>query len=531
MIVVGLTGNVAAGKSALAELWRRAGVPVVSADHLARVAVQPGSPALAQVAELLGPGVIRGDGALDRGAVRRIVFRDQAARRGLEAIIHPVVRRLRDEWTEERRAAGSGIVVWEIPLLFETGMEDEVDLVVLVDAPLPVRRRRIMEARGLSREEAEAVMDSQQPGEEKLERAEIVVENGGTMDELAIRAADALLQLRSRERRARLEAAVEALLGASSVVVTTHANADGDAAGSTVALATFLRERGIDAWIVNPTPFPQAFAFLLPGSGLGAGRDGKRRRAPVQRGRPGDCCGRVGLAPHRAGEIADPAAAEGDCGPSPARDPSDRGRRLQGHRGIGCRGNDLRDDRPCRGTVDEGDRKRAVLCGDDRHGRFPLREHDRGLPAHRRATGGAGRRNRKPLHRAAYSQFHRRRYALLREALETLTVHESGRVAWMTVPRDAFDRLGATLGDLEGFVDVPRNVAGVEVAILFRTTTDDRIKVSLRSLGAEVNGIARELGGDGHARAAAAVVSGPLEEAIERVVGRVVDSVLNAGGR
>ena len=530
MIVVGLTGNVAAGKSALAELWRRAGVPVVSADHLARVAVQPGSPALAQVAELLGPGVIRDDGALDRGAVRRIVFPDQAARRGLEAIIHPVVRRLRDEWTEERRAAGSGIVVWEIPLLFETGMEDEVDLVVLVDAPRPVRRRRIMEARGLSREEAEAVMDSQQPGEEKLERAEIVVENGGTMDELAIRAADALLQLRSRERRARLEAAVEALLGASSVVVTTHANADGDAAGSTVALATFLRERGIDAWIVNPTPFPQAFAFLLPDPDwvLDATGSAAARR-----------CSEAGLA----------IVVDASDWPRIGRVKSlirQLPRVIVDHHPLGTR--------PIEGVVFRD--TEASAAGEMI---FEMIDHAGGPWTKEIAsalyfavmtdTGGFRFGNTtaaclrtaarlvelgaepEALHRAAYSQFHRRRYALLREALETLTVHESGRVAWMTVPRDAFDRLGATLGDLEGFVDVPRNVAGVEVAILFRTTTDDRIKVSLRSLGAEVNGIARELGGDGHARAAAAVVSGPLEEAIERVVGRVVDSVLNAGGR
>ena len=123
------------------------------------------------------------------------------------------------------------------------------------------------------------------------------------------------------------------------------------------------------------------------------------------------------------------------------------------------------------------------------------------------------------LHRAAYSRFHPRHYALLRESLATLTVHEGGRIAWMTVPKDDFDRLGATVDDLEGFVDVPRNLAGVELAILFRTTSDGRIKVSLRSLApAAVNGIARALGGGGHAQAAAAVVSGPLEKAIDRVV-------------
>ncbi|MYA64616.1 MAG: dephospho-CoA kinase, partial [Gemmatimonadetes bacterium] len=148
MLIVGLTGNVAAGKSAVAELWREAGVPVVSADRLARTAVEPGTEALARIEELFGPGVIQPDGALDRGAVRRIVFRDEDALRHLEAIVHPEVRRLRDEWTRRRREEGAGMVVWEIPLLFETGIEDEVDVVVVVDAPAGVRMRRVVDTRG-----------------------------------------------------------------------------------------------------------------------------------------------------------------------------------------------------------------------------------------------------------------------------------------------------------------------------------------------------------------------------------------------
>lgn len=196
MLVVGLTGNVAAGKSAVAELWGRAGVPVVSADELARAAVEPGSHALARVAELFGPGVIREDGSLDRAAVRRIVFRDDAARRRLEAVVHPEVRRLRDEWTARQRGAGEEMVVWEIPLLFETGMEDEVDVVVVVDAPREVRRRRIVESRGLSEEEAEAMMEAQLGAEEKRRRADFVVGNGGTRDELAVRAVEVLEALK-----------------------------------------------------------------------------------------------------------------------------------------------------------------------------------------------------------------------------------------------------------------------------------------------------------------------------------------------
>lgn len=192
MLVVGLTGNVAAGKSAVAELWREAGVPVVSADDLARAAVAPGTDALALIAELFGPRVVGEHGVLDRAAVRRIVFHDEEALRGLEAVVHPEVRRLLDEWTAEQRDAGAEVAVWEIPLLFETGMECEVDVVVVVDAPAGVRRRRIVETRGLSRAEADAVMGAQLDAGEKRRRADVVVENAGTREELAARAAEVL---------------------------------------------------------------------------------------------------------------------------------------------------------------------------------------------------------------------------------------------------------------------------------------------------------------------------------------------------
>ncbi len=194
--VVGLTGNLAAGKSAVAELWRRAGVPVASADELAREAVAPGSEGLARVAQLLGPGVVGTDGSLDRAAVRRIVFRDAEARGGLEAIIHPKVRRLRDAWTAEQRGAGAEVVVWEIPLLFETGMQREVDVVVLVDAPEEVRRRRAMETRGLSGEEVDGVMRAQMAVAGKRAGADFVVDNGGTREDLAARAAEVLGRIR-----------------------------------------------------------------------------------------------------------------------------------------------------------------------------------------------------------------------------------------------------------------------------------------------------------------------------------------------
>ena len=147
MLNVGLTGNVASGKSRVAALWAQRGVPVVSADDLSRTAVAPGSPGLEEVRQAFGPGVLAGDGTLDRGALRRIVFDDDQARARLEAILHPRIRALREEWLARRRAEGEALVVSEIPLLYETGLDADVDVTVLVDAPAAERLRRMMEDR------------------------------------------------------------------------------------------------------------------------------------------------------------------------------------------------------------------------------------------------------------------------------------------------------------------------------------------------------------------------------------------------
>ncbi|HET9983190.1 MAG TPA: dephospho-CoA kinase [Longimicrobiales bacterium] len=177
---VGLTGNIAAGKSSVANAWRALGAAVVDADVLAREAVAPGSPGLARVVEAFGPDVLDRDGALDRAALRRVVFADPAARRTLEAITHPEIARLRDEADARLERAGERIVVHDIPLLFEVGLEDAFDLLVLVDAPEAVRRERIVRERALPEAEAQAMIAAQMPAEAKRARADIVIDNAGT---------------------------------------------------------------------------------------------------------------------------------------------------------------------------------------------------------------------------------------------------------------------------------------------------------------------------------------------------------------
>ena len=196
MKVVGLTGNVASGKSAVAGFWREAGVPVLSADELAREAVAPGTPGLAEVAETFGEEVLDASGALDRGALRRRVFRDPEARARLEAIVHPRVREARDRWLALQEAAGASLAVVEIPLLFEVGGEGDVDVVVLVDADPELRVARMVEHRGLDREEARRIMSAQMDPGEKRSRSHHVIVNEGTLADLHREAERVLAELR-----------------------------------------------------------------------------------------------------------------------------------------------------------------------------------------------------------------------------------------------------------------------------------------------------------------------------------------------
>ena len=190
MLKVGLTGNIAAGKSSVAEVWRSLGATVVDADELARRAVEPGTPAHAAIAAEWGSWVLEDGGALDRAALRQIVFADPDARERLEGIVHPAVAALRDEHYREAHARGEKLVVADIPLLFEVGMADDFDVVVLVDAPEEVRLARLVSDRGLDADEARRMIAAQMPAELKRARADVVIRNTGTRGDLQDRARD-----------------------------------------------------------------------------------------------------------------------------------------------------------------------------------------------------------------------------------------------------------------------------------------------------------------------------------------------------
>lgn len=188
MLVIGLTGNIAAGKSSVARHFAEWGATLIDADALARKAVAPGTPALRAIKARWGTAVLGPDGALDRAALRRIVFADPAERSALDAMVHPDVARLRAAAVAAARAREERVVVCDIPLLFEAGLTDTVDAIVLVDAPRAVRLARIMHDRGLSADEAAAMIDAQWHSEPKRARADWIIENDGTTAELEARA-------------------------------------------------------------------------------------------------------------------------------------------------------------------------------------------------------------------------------------------------------------------------------------------------------------------------------------------------------
>jgi dephospho-CoA kinase len=179
MRVIGLTGGIAAGKTVVADRLAELGAVRIDADRLAREVVEPGTPALAEIARRFGADVIREDGSLDRPALGAVVFQDPDARRDLEAITHPAVRALSARrMAEAGEADPDAIVVYDIPLLVESGRVDEFDRILVVHAPREERIRRLVELRGMSPEEAERRIASQASDEERLAVADDVIDSG-----------------------------------------------------------------------------------------------------------------------------------------------------------------------------------------------------------------------------------------------------------------------------------------------------------------------------------------------------------------
>jgi dephospho-CoA kinase len=199
MLLVGLTGGIASGKSVVAARLAEHGAVIVDADAIAREVVEPGTPALARIAEEFGSAVISADGGLDRPALGAIVFADPAKLAILNGITHPAVLELSQRRFAEAGAADpDAVVVYDVPLLSEVRGKAEFDVVVVVSAPEETRIERMVSLRGMSRDEAERRIRSQVPEEQRLALADIVIESGGTLDETLARADEVWAELRQR---------------------------------------------------------------------------------------------------------------------------------------------------------------------------------------------------------------------------------------------------------------------------------------------------------------------------------------------
>jgi dephospho-CoA kinase len=190
---VGLTGGIASGKSTVASILVELGAVLIDGDALAREVVARGTPGLAQVIGAFGEELLTPEGDLDRPALGRIVFADEAARKRLEGITHPLIF---ERYAELEAAASPGdLVVHDIPLLAESGRADTFDEVIVVDAPPELQVERMVRDRGWSREEAESRIAAQATREDRLAIATYVVENIGGLDELRAKVEEVFVRL------------------------------------------------------------------------------------------------------------------------------------------------------------------------------------------------------------------------------------------------------------------------------------------------------------------------------------------------
>lgn len=179
MLSVALTGNIGSGKTTVAGLFRLWGATVIDADQLVREAQAPGRPVLAQIAARFGSELVLADGSLDRPALRARVFADPQALADLNRIVHPEVHRRRRELLAQALAQGDRIVISDIPLLFEAADPAEFDAIVLVDAPEPLRRERLLASRALSSSEADRMIAAQLASAPKRARSDYTIDNDG----------------------------------------------------------------------------------------------------------------------------------------------------------------------------------------------------------------------------------------------------------------------------------------------------------------------------------------------------------------
>ena len=314
-----------------------------------------------------------------------------------------------------------------------------------------------------------------------------------------------------------IDSVLTALRDKETVVLTTHINADGDGCGSEIALAAWLRALGTEAYLVNPTPVPKTFDFLVPDESWVV--DATSAKAQEL------CDGADVAVVLDTGEVARIGRVRPliDGLPTVVIDhhpPGDRPIEGVSFRdSSACATGELvfdlihRAGGPWPQVADLA--MYVAILTDTGSFRFSNTTATSLRIAAELVSRGVGP---DETYRRLYGNFPRRRFQLLESSLALLEVDAEAGVAWMTVPADQFEALGAIPDDLEGMIDYPRSVEGVEVGLLFRQIPRKGIKVSFRSNGAvDVNALARQFGGGGHVRAAGALIEGRMEQVREDV--------------
>ena len=179
--LIGLTGGIASGKSAVATRLEQLGAEAIDTDQIARAIVEPGQPALASISAHFGTDLLQADGALDRAALRAKIFANPDERSWLEALLHPLIRQ-----TALARAAQSKktLVVLVVPLLFETGQYQQTALNIVVDVDINTQRQRVLTRDGVSPEQVDQILAAQMSREMRLQKADRVIDNSGTLEQL-----------------------------------------------------------------------------------------------------------------------------------------------------------------------------------------------------------------------------------------------------------------------------------------------------------------------------------------------------------
>ena len=186
---IGLTGGIGSGKSTVARMLADLGAVVIDADQISRELVEPGEPALAALVAEFGPRILRGDGSLNRGELAALAFSDARGTERLNAIMHPLIRA-----ESQRRldlAPADGVVVYDMPLLLETGQRDLVDAVIVVDVPEETQVSRAVGLRGLDEADVRRRMQAQVTRQERLDQADLVIDNAGSLEETRAQVAHA----------------------------------------------------------------------------------------------------------------------------------------------------------------------------------------------------------------------------------------------------------------------------------------------------------------------------------------------------